>query len=223
MSQTSDVKKTPPKSRRGQRKKGIEEVLHFAFSHRTKVLVLSLLHEGVYTPNEISEITGVPLGSVSYHVKELLDAGSIELATVKKRRNADQHYYQSADNAYRAVAKPYWSDEEYAELTPQNRQVTVGLTIQSIVAELMAAFWGKKLSTDPRVWLTWDWFNLDAHGREELADEQARHWERVTEIEANSINRCAQNGGQTESYVVVSAGFERVRTAPKPDSRANAE
>jgi hypothetical protein len=49
--------------------------------------VLLLLHEGVYTPNEISEITDIPIGSVSYYVKELVVAGSIELAEVKKKRN----------------------------------------------------------------------------------------------------------------------------------------
>ena len=80
----------------------------------------------------------------------------------------------------------------------------------------MAALAAGKLSSDPKVWLAWRWFNLDAEGRQDLLDEQRRSWERVREIEAESTNRRAESGEEATSYIVAEWGFERVRTAPIP-------
>jgi DNA-binding transcriptional ArsR family regulator len=195
--------------RTGQRGKSIEEVVGYALSHRIRVYVLTLLNEGVYSPDQLARIIGEPTNKVSHHVTELLDAGSIELAKVEKVRNADQHFY-------RAVEMPFYSDEEAEAMTPQQRKVTAGLTLQCMVAEAMSAFWAGKLHDDPRVWLAWRWFNVDEQGRQDIADEQQRTWERMQEIEVESTNRRADSGEDATSIVVADMGFERERTAPRP-------
>lgn len=197
-------------TRPGQRGKSIEEVVEYALSHRTRVYVLTILNEGTYTPDQIADIIGEPLNRVGHHIRELLDAGSIELAKVEKVRNADRHYY-------RAVRMPFYSNEEAEALTPQERKVTAGLTVQCMTAELMAALWGGKLHDDPsEVLLAWRWFNLDEQARVTLAEEQTKWWQRVQELEAESINRRATTGENPESYIVAHMGFPRVRTAPVP-------
>ncbi len=195
--------------RAGQRGKGIEEVVSYALGHRIRVQVLTLLNEGTYTPEQLADLIGEPLNRVGHHIKELHDAGSIELAKVEPKGNLIKHYY-------RAVEMPFYSDEEYAEMTAQQKQITIGLIIQCMTAEVMAAFWAGTLLRDPRLWMSWRWFNLDDRGREDLADEQQRWWDRTGEIEAESINRAAASGEETRSIVVASLGFERERTAPKP-------
>ena len=75
--------------RTGQRKKSIEEVVAYAVGHRIRVHVLIVLNEGTYTPGEIARIIDEPLNNVSNHIRELLDAGSIELAETK--RGAEHH------------------------------------------------------------------------------------------------------------------------------------
>ena len=201
-------------SRPGQRSKSIEEVTAYAVGHRIRVQVLTILREGVYSPDEIARIIGEPTNKVSHHIKELLDAGSIELARTKQVRNTLQHYY-------RAVDLPYYSDEEIEAMTPQQRQVTAGLVLQTIMAEAMAALWAGKMIDDPRVWLTSQWFNVDQQGRDEIADEQARSWERLHEIEAEALNRCARAGEEARSVIAIQMGFFRERTAPvvPPDSK----
>jgi DNA-binding transcriptional ArsR family regulator len=207
-----DIVKTS--ARAGQSGKSIEEVVAYAVGHRIRVQVLTILSEGVFTPDEIAQLIGEPTNTVSHHIKELLDAGSIELAKTEPVRNALRHYY-------RAVEMPYYSDEEMAAMTPQQRQVTYGLVLQTIMAEAMAAFWAGKMRNDPRVWLTSCWFNVDEQGREEIADEQARSWERIKEIETKSINRCAKSGGDAASVIVAQLGFRRERTGPTlPDSKS---
>jgi DNA-binding transcriptional ArsR family regulator len=204
-------------ARAGQRGKSIEEVVSYALSHRIRVYVLTILNEGTYTPDQIARIIGEPLNKVSHHIKELLDAGSIELAKTEKVRNADQHYY-------RAIEMPFYSDEEIWAMTPQQRQVSAGIVLQCMVAEAMSAFWAGKIRDDPRTWLAWRWFNVDEKGRQDIADEQQRSWERMQEIEAESTNRRAGSGEDAESVVVANLGFVRERTAPKaPATGADAE
>jgi DNA-binding transcriptional ArsR family regulator len=195
--------------RAGQRGKSIEEKISYAMGHRIRFYVLTLLNEGVYSPDEIAEIIGERTNNVSHHIRELLDAGSIELAETKKVRNTLQHYY-------RAVEMPFYSDEEIAAMTPGQRQEIMGLTIQCMMAETLCAFAAGKMQSDPRVWLAWRWYNVDHQGRADIADEQAKFWERVKEIEAESTNRRAESGEEAESVVVASLGFKRERTAPRP-------
>ncbi len=202
----------PSKSRVKDRKKRIEEVVTYAWGHRTRVLILIVLNEGVYTPGEVAAIIDEPLNNVSNHIKELVEAGSIELAKTEPRRNTTQHYY-------RAVQMPFYSDEDMEAMTPEQRNVTYGLVIQSMVAEMMAALWKGKMSSDPRTWVSWRWFNVDGQGREEIAEELAGSWERMWEIECDSTNRRAESGEESKSILVAQAGFERARKAPKPPPR----
>lgn len=207
MSEKTRAAKTRP--HRGQSGKSTEERLQFSVGHRTRVYVLTLLNEGVYTPEQIGEIIGEPTSNVAHHIRELLDADSIELAKVETVRNVNRHYY-------RAVKMPYYSDEEIAAMPPEERQATIGLTLQCMMAEILAAFWSGKMESDPRLWLSWRWFNVDEQGREELAEEQARSWQRAQEIEAEATNRRARSGGETRPIIICQAGFPRDRTAPQP-------
>jgi DNA-binding transcriptional ArsR family regulator len=193
--------------RPGQRRKTIEEVVPYAISHRTRVHILIVLNEGTFTPGQIAEVIGEPLNNVSNHIRELADAGSIELAKKEQVRNTILHYY-------RAVEMPFYSDEEIAAMPPQQRQVSAGLVVQSMIAEVLAALSVGKLR-DPRVWLAWNWFNVDEQGRDDIMAEQARSWGRVQEIEVESTNRRAKSGEEATSIIVTQLGYERARKGPQ--------
>lgn len=203
-------------TRAGQRGKGIEEVVAYALGHRIRVYVLTILNEGVYSPDQIARIIGEPLNTVSHHIRELHDAGSIELVTTEQVRNTTRHFY-------RAVEMPYYSDEETAAMTPQQRQVTIGLIIQCLTAEVMSSFWAGKMHSDPRICLSWRWYNVDQEGREAIADAQAEMLERVKEIEIEATNRRAHSGEEACSVVVAAMGFERQRTGPMVPGSADAD
>lgn len=190
-------------ARVGQRRKSIEEVVGYALGHRTRIHILLVLNEGTYTSAQIARIIGEPVNNVSNHVRELLDAGSIEIAKTEPKGNVLQHYY-------RAVEMPFYSDEEAEAMTQEQRQVTAGLVVQSALAEVMAALWAGKL-TYPKVWLTWRWFNVDDQGRRDIADELQRSWDRVQEIEAESLNRRSVTGEDAQSVIVTQFGYERAR------------
>lgn len=201
--------------RAGQTGKNLNERVGYALAHRVRVEILTLLNEGVYTADDIAGIVGETRQNVHHHLRELLGARSIEIAKVEKRRNADLHYY-------RAVETSTFSEEAVAAMTPEERQATAALIVQRSTAEVIAALAAGKLNSDPQVCLLWSWLNLDEEGRERLAEEQVKWWERTQEIEAESAHRRAESGEEATSYVIGLWGFERARTARRAP-QANAD
>lgn len=205
------------KAKKGQRGKSIEEVVSYALGHRIRIEVLALLNEGVYTPDEMSSILDEPIGKVTHHVSELLEGGAIELARTEPVRNATRHFY-------RAVQQPYVSAEEANLMTPQQRQVIVGLILQSIMAESMSAFWAGNMIDDPdRTLLSWRWFNVDREGQEEIVAELAASWDRIRRIEARSAARRTKSGEDAVSIIVAMQGFQRSRSSLTPPATGNPE
>lgn len=200
--------------RAGQSKKSIEEIVSYAIGHRIRIHILNLLNGGPYTAAELAELIDEPLNNVSNHVRELLDAGSIEIAEIRRHHNFSQ-------NVYRAVEMPLFTREDFVAMTPQQRKVTWGMIIQRMMAEVLASFAAGKINDDPDAVLAWDWLNLDAQGRKEVSEEQVAFWDRLTEIEADSMNRVAVSKEETTSYVVGELGFERARKTPKPPHSPN--
>lgn len=187
----------------------IEEAVSYAVGHRIRIEVLALLNEGPRSVNELAKLTGQGLGKIGHHVKELADSGCIELARVEKVRNVDEHFY-------RAVELPFISDQEAEALPPEVKQEYAAVILQAVMAEGLAALWAGRLHSDPAVRMCWRWFNLDAQGRQELADEQREAWERIVDIEARSTNRRADSGEAATSIIVTMMGFERFRPVGKP-------
>jgi len=191
----------------GQRKKRIGDVISYALSHRTRILILIVLNEGIFTPAQVAAIVDEPLKNVSNHIRELADCGSIELVKSVPRRNMMQHYYT-------AVQMPCYTEEDMEVMPPAQRDVIYGLVIQSLAAEMMAALWKGTLSSDPKTWITWLWFNVDGEGREDIAAEMQRSWDRCWEIQEESAHRCVESKEETRSILVLHGGFPRAKKSP---------
>jgi DNA-binding transcriptional ArsR family regulator len=189
--------------------RSVEEAVSYAVGHRVRIEVLAALNERIYSAAELSRVVRQPLSTITHHVEELRKSGSIEVARTRKVRNIEQNFYRS-------VELPFYSDEDIAAMTADQRQALAGLILQASMAEAMASLWAGKLKNDPRVVLAWRWFNLDNQGREDLADQQAEWWERIREIETESTSRRAESGEEAESVIVTLLGYPRSRNSPHP-------
>lgn len=168
------------------------------------------MHEGPESQAGSAKIIGKPVTRIAHHIDELLKDGSIEIARTETiRGNIAQHFY-------RVIELPEFSDEEIAEMTTEERQTLAALVLQASTAEATASLWAGKLHSDPRVMLAWNRINLDKHGREDFADEQARSWERVKRLSANPANRLAEVGERGVTCIVTSFGYERSRNSAPP-------
>jgi DNA-binding transcriptional ArsR family regulator len=185
-------------------KRSIEEAVSYGIGHPIRIDILCILNEGTRSPSELSKLIRQPLTTVGHHIKELSASGCIEIARVEKARNADQHFY-------RAVKLPIVTDEEAEALPPEVRHEYAALILQAIAAEGLAALSAGKLDHDPTARLMWDWYNLDAQGQQELADEQNESWARGVEIAARSANRMAKSGEEPVTVIASTLGFRRSR------------
>jgi DNA-binding transcriptional ArsR family regulator len=79
---------------------GITQQLAKALAHPLRVRILSSLHKGVSSPNQLSQELGEPLGNVSYHVKTLLEYDCVELVKTEPRRGAVEHFYCATERAF---------------------------------------------------------------------------------------------------------------------------
>jgi hypothetical protein len=192
-----------------QKGRGVVGAVGYAVGHRIRVEILGALNEGTWSVDQLSRILHHPLSTVTHHVKELLKSDSIEVANIKLVGNVGQHFY-------RATKMPFHTDEEHASQSDAEKMAICALIIQAVMAESLNAMYAGKMLTDPRLWLSWRWFNVDATGRGDIADEQARFWRRMQEIEAESTNRRVESGEEATSIVVAEFGFERSRTAQPP-------
>ncbi|HYJ21741.1 MAG TPA: winged helix-turn-helix domain-containing protein [Solirubrobacterales bacterium] len=191
----------------GRNGKRIEEVVPYAIRHPTRVKILTVLNEGTFTPGQTAEAIGEPLNKVSNHIRELLEAGSIEIVKQEQVRNTVLHYY-------RAIEMPFYSDAEIAALPPAQREISAGLVLQTVAAEAIASLAVGKLQ-DPHVWLTCRWFNVDQQGRDEIMAEQERSWCRVQEIEVESTARCVESKEESTSIIITRLGYPRARKGPQ--------
>ena len=192
-------------AKRPNHPKRIEEVVQYALGHRTRVQILIVLNEGIFTAAQLAQIIGEPLNNVSNHLRKMLDDGSIEIAREERRSNVVFYWYK-------AVEIPCYTEEAAEAMTPLQQQMTVGAIVQSGTAEVLAGLYAGKLR-DPRSVLYWDWYHLDRQGREDLEAENVRYLERVREIEAESTNRRAESGEESTSMLLNLAVFERARKA----------
>jgi DNA-binding transcriptional ArsR family regulator len=196
-------------ARPDRKPRGVVEAVSYAVGHRIRVEILGSLNEGTRSADQLARIVRQPLSTITHHIRELLRSDSIEVADIKMVGNVVQHLY-------RATKMPFHTDEEHAAQSAAEKMATCALIIQAVMAESLNAMYAGKMVTDPRLWLSWRWFNVDATGRGDIADEQARFWKRMQEIEAESTNRRVSSGEEAMSIIVSSLGFERSQTSLNP-------
>ncbi|HET7444721.1 MAG TPA: ArsR family transcriptional regulator [Solirubrobacterales bacterium] len=162
----------------------IESTLNAIVAHPTRVAAYVVLNERVASPNEIAAETGLNLRLVSYHVRQLQKFNVIELVDTRQVRGATEHFY-------RATARPFASDEDWAEMSPEQRDALTRYTLQLIFANVHQALEAGTFDSTLYRCLLRVPLALDEQGYEEMSELEAERYERALEIEANAVRRLA--------------------------------
>jgi DNA-binding transcriptional ArsR family regulator len=188
----------------------VEEAISRSIRHRMRIEVLAALHEGPATASELAKVVRQPLSLLTYHIDALVRCSAIAVSHTQLAGSIEQ-------NVYCVLRLPFFSDEDWRNMTPQERQVTSALILQAVMAEALTSLWAGKFHSDLRVMVAWNRIVLDRRGRDDLADEQAKSWRRIEEIESEATARLTQAEESGLTYVVTSLGYERNRSsAPAP-------
>lgn len=186
-----------------KRSRGPDEAPPFGVKHWIKVEAVALLHEGDFSVGEIALSLGEDLNRVRNHIKELYEAGNIEVAGFKQVGN-----HKVA--VYRAVVLAEISDEEAKTMTVEERHDVSGCITQGILAETVSAHRNGKLDEDP-VCLLWGAQALDHQGELERHQLLLDTWEKANKISVRTAHRLAKSGEIGRTNVIGLLGFERGR------------
>jgi DNA-binding transcriptional ArsR family regulator len=171
-------------------KTGVDQRLVRAIGHPLRLRLLTIFNERVASPSDLAAELGEPIGNVSYHTRILARLGCVELVKTKQVRGAVEHYY-------RAVVRPVFSDDDWAELPLSIRKSLAGAVLTEIADDMGASANAGGFDRDD-VHLSRTVLALDRQGWQELNEALQGVAGRALEIQADSAARL-QGDGATDS------------------------
>jgi DNA-binding transcriptional ArsR family regulator len=169
-----------------------------ALSHPLRSVILSRLNEKVASPSELAEELDAPLGTVSYHVRTLLNLDCIELVSTRPRRGAVEHHYRAIQRA--------WGDDATWELLPPNaRRGFAAEWFKLAFGDAREAIdrGGFEQRTDCKMFFSR--LNLDERAWEKLAKRMDDLLEYAMELQAESAGRSldGDSGGDVKARLIL--------------------
>jgi DNA-binding transcriptional ArsR family regulator len=171
-----------------------------ALAHPLRVQILGLLEHRTASPSELAAELRVPLGNVSYHVRQLQSFGLIRLVRTTPRRGSIEHHYE-------LVARPDITDHEWESLPDIVKHAMVGAALAPIGRLVQdaatAGGFGRREAHLSRTGLT-----LDGEGWREASELLMELCDRLGAIERESLERIAESGDEPAQSTVVLMHFE---------------
>jgi DNA-binding transcriptional ArsR family regulator len=165
---------------------GITQQLAKALAHPLRVRILSSLHKGISSPNQLAQELGEPLGNVSYHVKTLLEYDCVELVKTEPRRGAVEHFYRATDRAF-------LSDSDWAKIPASARKGISGSILESIGQSATEAMAEGTLDARSDSHLSDTPLQLDKQGWKELNKLLSETVDRATAIQKEASKRMGKD------------------------------
>lgn len=167
----------------------IDDRVAAAMSHPTRLRAMNVFWEREASPREIAAELGEPINNVTYHVKQLLELGCIELVAERPARGG-----RVVEHFYKAVSSSTFWDAELEQLGSEEKE-----TLDLAILKLMAGDLGEAL-------LSGSYFELednnlvripmlvDAEGWTEAKEILERAFEELMALRETIANRVAISG-----------------------------
>jgi DNA-binding transcriptional ArsR family regulator len=191
----------------------LSDRLAAAMSHRTRMFAMTVLWEREASPREIAAELGEPVNNVTYHVKQLLNLGWIELVAQRPARGG-----RVVEHFYKAVKDSVFSDAELASLDREQLwqiDTSIMRSMSKDISEAMIS--GTFFARDDNQ-LTRIPLEVDEQGWEETKEILERALEELLAMRRTVLERVAESGEQTTPTKVEIIHFESPR--PKRDGDA---
>lgn len=193
---------------------GITQQLAKALAHPLRVRILSSLHKGISSPNQLAQELGEPLGNVSYHVKTLLEYDCVELVKTEPRRGAVEHFYRATDRAF-------LSDSDWAKIPASARKGISGSILESIGQSATDAMAQGTIESRKDSHLSDTPLVLDEKGWKDLNKVLGETVKRAGEIQKEAAKRLGKDDDGVATKLAI-MHFE-VPAAEKPKKKAKAK
>jgi DNA-binding transcriptional ArsR family regulator len=182
-------------------KTGVDQRLVRAIGHPLRLRLLTIFNERVASPSDLAAELGEPIGNVSYHTRILARLGCVELVKTKQVRGAVEHYY-------RAVVRPVFSDDDWAQLPQSIRKSLAGAVLTEIADNMAASAPDGGFDRD-EVHLSRTTVTLDEQGWQDLNEALQEVVDRALEIQAESASRLSsESATDSDAAALVLMLFE---------------
>ncbi len=165
---------------------GITQQLAKALAHPLRVRILSSLHNGISSPNQLAQELNEPLGNVSYHVKTLLEYECVELVKTEPRRGAVEHFYRATDRAF-------LSDSDWSKIPASARKGISGSILESIGQSATEAMAGGTIEGRKDSHLSDTPLQLDNQGWKELNKVLSEAVDKAGKIQKEASKRMGKD------------------------------
>jgi hypothetical protein len=169
---------------------GLDTRLAKALSHPLRQRLLMAYTNREASPSQVAKELGASLGDVSYHTKQLVAHGCVELVRAVRGRGGVKHFY-------RAAVKYQLSDEQFGMLSPSLRRTAAEPVLSQILEDVARAGAAGALADDD-VHISRLRLDLDDAGWAELS----RLLEQVVE-RAQELNRSSAGGERPSSLTML--------------------
>jgi hypothetical protein len=186
---------------------GIDRRLVQLASDPLGIRALEFFAERTASRKDVAEALGVSLESAGGLIEKLSKLGLIELAD---RRGEDD----GVAEFYRALAVPFWSNEDMRELSLQERIQLAAWIAEVIYADVQEGLEAETFNARPDTHASRTRFVVDEQGWRELNRIQDDALDASFSVQAASAERLAENGG--EEIHVMGAMLTVEMPAPKP-------
>jgi len=187
---------------------GITQQLAKALAHPLRVRILSSLHKGISSPNQLSQELGEPLGNVSYHVKTLLEYDCVELVKTEPRRGAVEHFY-------RATERAFFNDSDWAKIPASARKGITGVVLESIGSDATEAMIAGTIDARTDSHVSHTPLVIDEQGWTEINAMLAETLDRAIEIQEEAASRLADGKSESLSTKLALLHFESPESKSK--------
>jgi DNA-binding transcriptional ArsR family regulator len=184
-----------------KKRKRLETTLAAAVAHPIRSRCLVILAERVASPSEIARELHLDVSKVGYHVSALVDAHLIEEVGSRPVRGATEHFY-------RAMNLPVMSDEQWAELSDQDRRVYSEAVLSIHAANAAHSLADGTFFERPDHHMTRYAFNVDEQGWKDATAAYAELYERVFEIQEEATERMGDSDEKPIRVVSFLSFFE---------------
>ncbi len=168
---------------------GITQQLAKALAHPLRVKILTSLHNGISSPNQLSQELGEPLGNVSYHVKTLLEYDCVELVKTEPRRGAVEHFY-------RATERTFLSDSDWKKIPASARKGITGSVVETVGQDVTEALAAGTIDARADSHVSRTPLNLDDQGWSEITSLLAETLQKALAIQDEAATRL--KGGEAD-------------------------
>ena len=179
----------------------VDRQLIRALAHPLRVQILRNLEDKPRSPKQLSDRSGDPLGTISYHLRVLLDCGCVELVETIPRRGAVEHIYKLTPQG--GIGSRAWQN-----VPPSLRSGIVGGAFDAFVKRAVEALEGGTLQSREGSGITWIPLMVDEQGWDELrqvSEEAEARFRRVAEESADRLKEPTK----AIAVIVAVAAFEQ--------------